>query len=154
MKELDWLHPYLSMTLNLYLCICDALTSTASLRDIARKYHVPDHTVTAVLKSVPFGLPYELPYVFCIDEFHGSTSVWDSENSRWIADRFHCNIPDGHLDNVVDVLPRIGLPYLKEYFSQFEPRQLASADISALICTVALSALSTISSLKLLLFAE
>ncbi len=115
----DWLHPFLRISSELYLSICSALQSVESIRQISMNLHVPEKTVSAVMDSVNFDRPSYLPQTLCIDEFKGDTGVWDSEHSRFITNKFHCNISDGDAGCVIDVLPRIDLPYLEQYIRQF-----------------------------------
>ncbi len=119
----EWLHPSKHITTALYLRICRALQETTSIRKIAEELCIPEKTVSSVMLSVRFSLPPFLPEVLCIDEFKGDTGHWDSERSRFITHKFHCNISDGRSGFVVDILPRIDLEYLDHYIRQFTPSQ-------------------------------
>ena len=119
----DWLHPSLKLTWELYLSVCASLQTVASLRQIAAEHHIPEKAVASAMNSVSFGLPAHLPETLCIDEFKGDTGHWDSENSRFVTHRFHCNISNGDAGCVIDMLPRIDLPCLEQYGRQFPPAE-------------------------------
>lgn len=114
-----WLHPSLRLSMELYLSICSSLQSVSSIRQISQELHIPEKTVSSTMNSVSFDLPHHLPRTLCIDEFRGDTGVWDSEHSRFVTSKFHCNISDGDAGCVLDVLPRIDLAYLEQYIRQF-----------------------------------
>jgi transposase len=79
----------------------------------------------SVLQSVDFALPGRLPETLCIDEFHGSTGVYNPARKRWDVSEMHCNVADGDAGCVVDILPSITLDQLTPYFFSFslEARQ-------------------------------
>lgn len=122
----DWLHPSLRLSLDLYLSVCSSLQSVASIRQISEDLRIPEKTVTSVMNSVTFGRPIRLPGTLCIDEFKGDTGVWDSERSRFVTSKYHCNISDGDAGCVLDVLPQIDLAYLEQYISQFSLAERSS----------------------------
>ena len=115
----EWLHPSLRLSFDLFLSICSSLQSVASIRQISEDLRIPEKTVTAVMNSITFRRPARLPRTLCIDEFKGDTGVWDSEHSRFVTSKYHCNISDGDLGCVIDVLPQIDLAYLEQYIRQF-----------------------------------
>ncbi len=115
----DWLHHSLRLSSELYISICSALQSVSSIRQISEDLRIPEKTVSSVMNSVYFGRPSHLPQTLCIDEFKGDTGVWDPEHSRFVTSKFHCNISDGDAGCVIDVLPRIDLPFLEQYIMQF-----------------------------------
>ena len=111
------------MTTRLYLDICEGLTSTRSLSDIARQNCVTEAIVQSVLDVVDFEQPSTLPQTLCIDEFKGSAGIYDSARKRWITDKFHCNISDGDAGCIIDILPQITLEQLMPYFFSFDLAQ-------------------------------
>jgi transposase len=113
------------MTSMLYLAICRELSTVHSLNDIARDNCVTESIVMSVLQSVDFALPDRLPETLCIDEFHGSTGVYNPARKRWDVSEMHCNVADGDAGCVVDILPSITLDQLTPYFFSFslEARQ-------------------------------
>ena len=120
-----WLHPYLKLSMDLYLSICASLQSVTSIKQISEDLHIPEKTVTATMNSVHFDHPISLPETLCIDEFKGDTGFWDQNKKRFITNKFHCNIADGDSGCVVDVLPRMDLQYLEKYIKQFSPAKRA-----------------------------
>ena len=122
-EQLPWLHPSLRMTTRLYLDICEGLTSTRSLSDIAKQNCVTEAIVQSVLDVVDFEQPSALPQTLCIDEFKGSAGIYDSARKRWITDKFHCNISDGDAGCIIDILPQITLEQLMPYFFSFDLAQ-------------------------------
>jgi transposase len=119
-EPIYWLHPSLHMTYQLYLDICQGLTTTHSLCSIARQNCVTEAIVQSVIDSVDFDRPQSLPKTLCIDEFKGSSGTYDSKQKRWIVDKFHCNISDGDAGCIIDILPAITLDELLPYFFSFD----------------------------------
>lgn len=108
------------MSLSLYLDICESLTSTYSISDIAKQNCITEAIVQSVLDSVDFGRPNKLPQTLCIDEFKGSAGVYDPIKKRWSTTDFHCNISDGDAGCIVDILPQITVDQLMPYFFSFD----------------------------------
>lgn len=114
-----WLHPSLHMTTDLYLSIWVDLTDMHSKKDIALNNCVTVSIVESVINELSFDRPTTLPQTLCIDEFKGSSGIWNPYRRKWEKDRFHCNISNGDNGSVIDILPRMDKPYLTEYFRQF-----------------------------------
>jgi transposase len=94
-----------------------------SVAMIARNNYVTPSVVTSVLDSISWEHPSQLPETLCVDEFKGSSGVWDSEKSRWDITKYHCNISDGEAGIIIDILPRITAEHLKGYFHKFSSEQ-------------------------------
>ena len=122
------------MTTRLYLDICEGLTSTRSLSDIAKQNCVTEAIVQSVLDVVDFEQPSTLPQTLCIDEFKGSAGIYDSARKRWITDKFHCNISDGDAGCIIDILPQITLEQLMPYFFSFDLAQRQKNTNGAYAC--------------------
>jgi transposase len=119
----EWLHPSLHMTNPLWFKLCLDLTQMLSVAMIARNNYVTPSVVTSVLDSISWEHPSQLPETLCVDEFKGSSGVWDSEKSRWDITKYHCNISDGEAGIIIDILPRITAEHLKGYFHKFSSEQ-------------------------------
>ena len=114
-----FVHPSLKLSMAAWLNVCSGLMTTRSLRDIAIDNCLTEPQVLSVLCSIDFPKPRFLPQTLCIDEFKGSSGVYDPEKKRWDISRFHCNLSDGSLGCVIDILPRIDLAYLVPYFLEY-----------------------------------
>ncbi len=55
--------------------------------------------------------------------FCGSSDCVIKDSGRWNVNRFHCNISDGSIGCVIDILPRMDLEYLLAYFRDYSPEQ-------------------------------
>ena len=118
-----FIHPTLKLSVSAWLSVSAALMTTRSLRDIAVDNCLTESQVLSVLHAVDFPKPDLLPQTLCIDEFNGSSGTYDKDSGRWNVRRFHCNISDGSIGCVVDVLPRMDLDYLLAYFRDYSPQQ-------------------------------
>lgn len=118
-----FVHPTLKLSVSAWLSVSAALMTTRSLRDIAIDNCLSESQVLSVLCAVDFPKPALLPHTLCIDEFKGSSGVYDKDSGRWNINRFHCNLSDGSAGCVVDVLPRMDLEYLLAYFRDYSPEQ-------------------------------
>ena len=118
-----FVHPTLKLSVSAWFSVSAALMTTRSLRDIALDNCLTEAQVLSVLCAVDFPKPALLPHTLCIDEFKGSSGVYDKDSGRWNVNRFHCNLSDGSFGCVVDVLPRMDLEYLLSYFRDYSLEQ-------------------------------
>ena len=116
-------HPTLKLSVSAWLSVSAALMTTRSLRDIVVDNCLTESQMLSVLYAVDVPKPAPLPQTLCIDEFKNSSGVYDKDSGRWNISRSHCNISDGSIGCVADVLLRMDPEYLPACFRDYSPQQ-------------------------------
>jgi transposase len=108
------------MTSELFNTLWADLQDPRSKRDIAHSNCVTEAIVDSVIDCLVMEHPSCLPETLCIDEFKGSSGIWDSGARKWKKPGdYHCNIANGDNGYVLDILPKHDKASLQEYFRRF-----------------------------------
>ena len=115
-----FIHPRLSISEHLYHLIWFRLSGTvASVHDVAESTFTTSDIVLSVMRELVQDIQPKLPQTICIDEFKGSSGIWNPSRKRYDINKYHCNISDSDSGAVVDILPVIDHASLKSYFFQY-----------------------------------
>lgn len=115
-----FIHPRLSISKHMYLLIWSKLSGTVtSVHDVAVSTFTTSDIVKSVMDELVQDIHPRLPQTLCIDEFKGSSGVWNSSRKRYDINKYHCNVSDSDSGSVFDILPTIDYASLKSYFFQY-----------------------------------
>ena len=113
MEHLDWLHPSLGITWDLYHAIIKDLSHSLSMKEIARINGISEYYVSRVVRSIHISHPEHLPEVVSLDETAGDTFENSSKSSRI---KYVTNFSDGRSGELLDILPYRTIRRLRQYF--------------------------------------
>ena len=117
MEQLDWLHPDLGITWDLFHAIEDDLKHKLSKKEIARINGVSEYYVSAVAKLLKPARPDHLPEVVCLDETAGDAEDQSPNTSVAPKVKYVTNFSDGRTGEVLDILPFKTTKKLAKYFN-------------------------------------
>ena len=118
MEHLDWLHPDLGITWDLFNAIADDLKHKLSKKEIARINGISEYYVSAVAKLLKPAKPDHLPEVVCLDETAGDAEDQSPNTSVTPKVKYVTNFSDGRTGEVLDVLPFKTTKRLAKYFNE------------------------------------
>lgn len=110
-EKVSFLPKYQRTSNRLWGFVLSELSSTQSMKDIAKRINISPTSVARIMDHASYGLN-RLPEVISIDEFKGNSG----------GNKYQCILTNPSKHQVLDILPKRSVDSLAKYFSSFNDR--------------------------------